>query len=62
VLEGLARELGMHSSDKSLHRAPERASRALGLMLSMDDQELSRAARRLWEGLMGHPLLALTAP
>jgi hypothetical protein len=61
IFEGLTRQLGLETSDPSAKVAPERVANALGLFMAMSEDELSRAAARLWADLMGRPLPNLRA-
>lgn len=55
IFEGLARELRL--PDEAPGRKPtERVSEQLGILLTLEDREVSRAAYRLWQSLMGEAL------
>jgi len=60
IFEGLAREIGLSVEDPVRRPATERVANTLIMLLALDDAEIARAARRLWESLMLQKLVKLT--
>ena len=59
IFEGLSREVGLTVEDPVRKPATERVANTLGLLLALEDAELTRAAKRLWESLMARKLVTL---